>query len=95
MKQAIVRKTLANEWTAYEFETRSRFFYVKNLSSDNCFVSFEPDTPEVNSFLIPSMHAEEVAMTFSPIDRNEYYTNTIYVKGTGDVEVQAMDIVEG
>lgn len=92
MKQAVLRKTLTGSWTEFAFTNPSRFFFVKNLSEDNIFVSFESGTEETASFLIPSMHGEEVAMSFGANDA-AYYVTKIYVKGTGDVEVQAMDAV--
>lgn len=93
MKQAVLRKTLQGDWTPFVFEDTSRFFYVKNFSNSDAFVSFESGVDEDKSFLIPSGSAEEVAITWVNNDRDKYWTNTIYVKGTGVVEVQALEAV--
>lgn len=93
MKQAVLRQTLGGSWTAFTFSSVSRFFYVKNFTDEDIYVSFENGTEDNKSFLIPSGAAEEVAMCWSS-NNGAYFVDTIYVKGTGSVEVQAMDTTE-
>ena len=92
MKQAILRKTLTGNWEEFSFPKKGRFFFVKNLTSADIFVSFEENDSEEESIKIKSGIGEEVSISFNGLDRKEYYTKTIYVKGSGEVEVQSLDI---
>lgn len=91
MRQAVLRKTLAGEWTEFAFPVKSRFFKVKNQSAGDVYVSFENQSDEENSFKIVSGESEIVAISFSTLARGNYYVKSVFVKGTGDVEVVALD----
>lgn len=82
----VQRKTLEGESTAFTFETVGLKFLVKNLSSQPCLVNFEPVTAqnEDSSILIP----KEVAQLVLTNEHAPTGTKELYVKGTGDVEVQ-------
>lgn len=91
LKQLVSRKTLTGNWEGFTFTKKSRYFLVKNLTEGDIFVSFENNDQEANSVKIKSGVAEEMSVTFDGIDKPDYYVNAIYVKGTGEVEVQALD----
>ena len=82
----VQRKTLTGESTAFTFDTVGLKFLVKNLPSSDCLVNFEPITAsnEDSSILIP----KEVAQLVLTNEHGPSGAKTIYVQGTGDVEVQ-------
>lgn len=92
MRQAVLRKTLTGDWTEFAFAKKGRFYFVKNFTDSDIFVSFENGTAEENSIKIKSNSGEEVSISYDAIDRDIYYADKIYVKGTGEVEVQSIDI---
>lgn len=92
MKQAVQRKTLTGAWAEFKFSRKGRFFVVKNLSDSDALVSFLNDEVEDEAIKIKAGATEKCAISFDPIDRKEYQTDTVFVKGTGEVEVQAIDI---
>lgn len=87
MEAKIKRQTI-NSKTAFTFDVESKAFLVKNFTGDDIFVSFESDTTDANSILIPADVAQ-VCATNARVT-SAYNTKTIYVKGTGVVEVQAI-----
>ena len=92
MKQAVLRKTLTGGWTEFKFPQQSRFFFVKNFTEGDVLVSFANGDAESESVKIQSNMGEEGAISFCGTDKSDFYTDTIYVKGTGEVEVQALDV---
>lgn len=82
----VQRKTLDGTSTEFEFDVRGTKFLVKNLSDDDILVNFEDITSENedDSILIPSQIAQVVLMN----EISHYGYSSIFVKGTGDVEVQ-------
>lgn len=95
MRQELLRKTLTGDWEAFTFPKKSRFFIVKNLSENAVLATFENDATDAECFKIPAGTSEEVAISFDPIDREQYQVNTVWVKGTGEVEVQCRDTFHG
>lgn len=105
MKQQVQRKTLTGAWEAFEFPYKARRFFVKNYSENPVYVSFEDNTDESYSFKIMAGVGEEVAISMVDIQNNPnrkkfsydteakeaFFSDTIYVKGTGEVEVQEVD----
>lgn len=89
MKQQVKRLTLTGNWTAFTFSKKSYSFFVKNFTENDIFVSFENNDQESESFKIKSGVGEEVFINENA-RRDEYLTDTIYVKGTGEVEVQQL-----
>ena len=61
-------------------------FFVKNFSQGEILVSFSDEAQEENCFKIPSMIAEEVFYN----QNGGYYTDTVYVSGSGEVEIEAL-----
>ena len=92
MKQAVKRMNLTGDWQEIQFPKKARSFFVKNFSDGDVFVSFANNDSEDESFKIKKGMAEQVEMSSYGIDVEAYYADTIYVKGTGEVEVQALDI---
>ncbi len=88
----VLRKEVENEWTEFKFSGKSRFFLVKNLTDDDCLVAFDPNTEIEHCFLISAGIGEEVAKSFRKVDGSDLYTDTVYVKAIGTIEVQALDI---
>lgn len=92
MKQKVIRKTLSGSgFNAVTFADKSRFYLVKNFSSSDILVSFDNTATDEECFKIKSGNAESVAVNFGGVDKEEYYTNTLYIKGSGEVEVQQLD----
>ena len=91
MKQAVLRKTLTGDWSEFSFPDRGRLFYVKNFSENPCYVSFVQPASEQTSFLVSPGMGEEVCASYQkrPWPYGMYFA--IYVKGTGDIEVQSED----
>lgn len=86
----ILRKTLVGTSTEFTFNVKGTKFLVKNFSTGNIYVNFEPITNdnENTSIKIPKDIAQVVLS-------NEYHGNTLkadtlYIKGTGEVEVQVI-----
>ena len=94
MKQAVQRKTLAGGWTAFTFNHNCAHFLVKNFSNGVVYVSFENNDDEAESIKIMSLMAEVVAVCFDGNNNPAFTVPTIYVKGSGEVEVEALDIYE-
>ena len=92
MKQSVKRVILTGNWQAVTFEKKAKHYFVKNFSDNDIFVSFAENDSEDTSFKIKSGFGEEVAITFYQVDNKFYKTNVIYVKGTGEVEIQQLDV---
>lgn len=88
MKQQVKRLTLTGNWLKVQFNFKAITYFVKNYSDSDVFVSFEENDSEDTSFKIKSGMGEEVAISYSG---KKYKTDTLYVKGTGEVEVQQLD----
>ena len=87
MLQKVIRKTLTGSFDFFDFEIPIRSFVVKNFSKNPIYCSFEDGTEENKCVRIEPKFAEVLYY-------NESYPhrfNGIYVKGTGDVEVEAND----
>lgn len=84
----VKRLTLEGTSTAFEFTREGLKFLVKNLSDNDCYVNYTPITNdnESISILIPKKTAQVIITD----EVDCYPTNTLYVKGTGDVEVQIL-----
>ncbi len=91
MKQKVIRKTLTGNWENFKFEDKSRFFFVKNFTDGDIYVSLKEGCTEDESIKIKSGVGEEVAINYDGADISLYKTDSVCVKGTGEVEVQALD----
>jgi len=88
----VLRKETNGEWTEFKFPEKSRYFIVKNLTDNDCLVAFDSNTDEDKCFLISAGIGEEVSKSFKKVESQDLYVDKIYVKGTGTIEVQALDI---
>lgn len=82
MKLRLVRETLSGSKEEITFQHKGEEYIVKNLSEDAVYVSFEESATDDESILVPSMFGQ-ICTCGASVD-------TIYVKGTGDVEVQQL-----
>ena len=91
MKQSVKRVILTGDWEEIEFNHKARVYFVKNFTDDDIFVSFSNDEIEDEAFKIKSGIGEEVAITYNLNNSREVETDKIYVKGTGEVEIQQLN----
>ena len=80
MKLNIIRKEISGK-EPFEFSLHKAEYIVKNFTDGDVYVSFEADAPDSESIKIPSMLGQLCTNV-----TNE--SNVVYVKGTGEVEVQ-------
>lgn len=90
MKQQVKRKTLSGSWTEFAFPQPARKYFVKNYTSGDILVTFENDEIEDEAFKIKTGIGEEVSIS-SKMNVQAYSKSSIFVKGTGEVEVQQLD----
>lgn len=86
----VIRKTLTGASEAFTFEIKGHDFLVKNLSENDILVGFEAITTdnEATCYKIPTMTAQLIdADNYLRYGIHTVKTDTIYVKGTGEVEV--------
>lgn len=91
MKQQVKRVTLTGAWQEVTFTNKATRYFVKNYSDADIFVSFAENDSEDESFKIKAGIGEDVAISYDSI-RGRYKVNKIYLKGTGEVEIQQLDI---
>lgn len=91
MKQQVKRVTLTGDWQAVTFPNKATRYFVKNFTDAAILVSFAANDTEDESFKIQSGIGEDVAISYDSI-RKRYAVDTIYVKGTGEVEIQQLDV---
>ena len=89
MTLCIKRKTLSGTQQALTFDKQRSDFLVKNFSESDVFVAFETNAPEALSIKIPSMYAQ-VCSCSNVEGTTCMTTDTIYVTGSGEVEVQQL-----
>lgn len=89
MKEKIKRVTLSKStFEEIQFSTKASKFLVKNFSEGDIYVSFDANAKEENAIKIPSQFFQVVIINEN---MNNYYSrDKIYVKGNGEVEVQAI-----
>ena len=84
----VKRITLTGNWEAVTFTNASKTYLVKNFSGAEIYVSFERDDVDDSSIKILQDDREVITATPMILQALNYNLNTIYVKGTGEVEVQ-------
>ena len=91
MKQQLKRLTVSTS-AQIKFRYKAKRFFVKNFTDDDIYVSFEAVTNNDFSecYKIKSGVAEEIYIAITGIS-NRYLTDTVYIYGNGDVEVQQLD----
>ena len=90
------RLALTGAKTAVQFEdTKCSKFLVKNFGSGDVYVSFAADTADADSIKIPKETGQIcVDNEFYEDKVTKHNFDTIYVKGTGEVEVQCITYYE-
>lgn len=87
MKLNVLTKTLTGSKTSYVFGTKSNRYVVKNFTDNAITVAFDDDaTATDGSVSIPSGMGQVVECQGTA----PFGTDTVYVTGTGDVEVQQL-----
>ena len=91
MKQQLKRLTISTQ-AQIQFRYKAKRFFVKNFTEDDIYVSFEAveNNDYSECYKIAKGVAEEVYVAITGIS-NKYLTDTIYIYGTGEVEVQQLD----
>ena len=89
MTLCIRRETLSGAAQAFTFDKNRSDYLVKNLSDADMYVAFEVDAQASGSIKIPSMYAQ-VCSCFNVEGTTGMTTTTVYVTGTGEVEVQQL-----
>lgn len=92
MDQKIKRVTLEGEaFEAVKFEdSLCGQWLVKNFSEDDIYVSFLEEVDEDSSIKIPAGYFQICVANQNYGGLNAWKTDTIYIKGTGEVEVQQL-----
>lgn len=90
MELSLQRITLTGSIKPVTFNNICGKWLIKNFTSSDIYVSFESNLVESKAVKIASGHGQVIVI-------NEYYSwddnlksNTIYIKGTGEVEVQQL-----
>lgn len=84
----VKRVTLAGSAQAVAFDNQATQWLVKNFSSSDVYVAFDSDAETDESIKIPSECAQLVVdNTWQASGLSEAH-DTIYLTGTGEVEVQ-------
>lgn len=91
MKQQLKRLTVTTQ-AQVNFRYQAKSYFVKNFTEGDIYVSFEAITNNDYSecYKIKSGIAEEVYIARTGIS-NKYLTDTIYIYGNGEVEIQQLD----
>ena len=91
MKQQLKRLTVTTQ-AQVNFRYQAKSYFVKNFTEGDIYVSFEAITNDDYSecYKIKSGIAEEVYIARTGIS-NKYLTDTIYIYGNGEVEIQQLD----
>lgn len=90
MQLQLKRVTLTGTTQAVSFDTRCGKYLVKNFSSNDLYVSFDSNLVEANSIKIAAGNGQVCLINEHYDWSEEVKTNTIYVKGTGEIEVQQL-----
>lgn len=92
MRPDLIRKTV-NGTEEFHFVNAQRFFFVKNMSKNPCFIGFEPDATEEESIKVMPNTGEEVSLSYATFyDARRLRIDTLYVRGDGEIEIQGMEV---
>lgn len=91
LKQKVIRKTLTGGWEPFTFDVKSKSFCVKNFTNAPIYVSFIDGDSLDESIKIREYMAEICYITSLYNLAGSFFRDTIYVKGTGEVEVEAIE----
>lgn len=90
MKQQIQRVTLEGEITEVAFDNLCGKYLIKNFSDEPIYVSFDEEFTEANSTKIAAGFYQVVIANEWLGGLDVYKTKSIYINGTGEVEVQQL-----
>ena len=90
LTQQVQRVTLAGKATAVTFPYPSGKYLVKNFSSGDVYVSFESTCNPATSIRIVSGYGQVCEINERGGAAGQEKAMTIYVNGTGEVEVQQL-----
>lgn len=90
LTQQVQRVTLAGKATAVTFPYPSGKFIVKNFSGGDIYVSFESTVAPASSIRIASGYGQVCEINERGGAAGQAKSKTIYVNGTGEVEVQEL-----
>lgn len=88
--QQIQRVTLTGAEETVTFTAASARFLVKNFSSADVYVSFETPIDTDEAIKIPASMAQLCVANEAYGANNQKGFTTIYLSGTGEIEVQAL-----
>ena len=89
-KLSIKRVTLTGEVTKIEFDKPCGKYMIKNFSDNDIYVSFDENFNEAEAAKIASNYGQVVIGNLNFDWTTNHKTNSIYIKGAGEVEVQQL-----
>lgn len=90
MQQQVKRVTLEGAVMPVSFDYPSGRFLVKNFSSGDVYVSFESTVAPASSIKISAGYGQLCEINERGGADGQAKSKTIYLNGTGEVEVQAL-----
>lgn len=90
MELQVKRINLTGEVTGVEFARECRKYLVKNFTNSDIYVSYNSNLDETNSIKIAAGYAQVIVINENYAWSKEVLNKTIYIKGTGEVEVQQL-----
>ena len=88
--QRVKRVQLSGSVSAVEFESYGGQYLVKNYSGGDIYVSFEDTVSEDKSIKISKGYGQVCVINERDGLNGQAKAKTIYLKGTGEVEVQQL-----
>lgn len=86
----VKRVTLIGITQAVEFDTVCGKWLVKNFTSGDIYVSLNEPLVEANAIKIASGYGQVITTNEHFAWSDDYKSKKIYVKGTGEIEVQQL-----
>ena len=90
MKQQVKRVNLSGGIKKVSFDYVCGEYLVKNFSDNDVYVSFENNTSDNEAIKIPSKCYQVVVIDCWLGGHECYKSKDIYIKGSGEVEVQQL-----
>ena len=90
MELQVKRINLTGAVKGVEFARACRKYLVKNFTNSDIYVSFESNLDETKAVKIAAGYAQAIVINENYAWSNEVLNKTIYIKGTGEVEVQQL-----
>ena len=88
MELQLQRVVLTGTTKQVQFSQNAAIYLVKNFTSGDIYVSFNSNLVESKAIKIASGYAQECCINENAMWHKNCNCNSIYVKGTGEVEVQ-------